>query len=193
MLVGRAFESPRALDGAEGELGDTFANPSNICAEDCEVATSMSGGLLPAAEFSPDGDGFGFVGEDGASEVGERGPPHCDINERTGQVRQLGCGRCQARTNRRKQGNVVSGSRTAAGADPDCWIGFKRTTRTRHDCCTSNSSVTLLSTPRQGKPRNPEFLQAIASNNDRDLPRISERYEQLQNALPMQKRMCSRE
>lgn len=90
ILFGRGgFESPRALDGVDGELGEFGADESNLRAEDCGVAVSISGGLLPLGGLSPDGDGVGLPDEGGASEVGDRGgAPHCDMNERTRQVRQ---------------------------------------------------------------------------------------------------------
>lgn len=110
MLSGRGgFESPRALDGVDGEPGESFVNASSLCADDCGVAVSISGGL----RFSPDGDGVGLVGEGGASVVGDRGaPPHCDINERTRKMCQSGL--ClKART---RQARDCRFRPTAAGA-----------------------------------------------------------------------------
>ena len=124
MLFGRGgFESPRALEVVDGEPGEAW---SNLCAEDCGVAVSMSTGLLVAGALSPDGDGVGLPGEGGASEVGDRGgpPPHCDMNERTRQERQSGCCTCKARAT---QGSLVSELRAAAGAGFWLWYRFHRT------------------------------------------------------------------
>ena len=115
ILFGRdGFESPRALDGVDGEAGESFNDASSLSVEDCGVAVSMSGGRLPGGAFSPEGDGLGLVGEDDVSKVGERGapPPHCDINDRTGQVRQSGCGMRKARARQARDcGFRISGYR----------------------------------------------------------------------------------
>ena len=82
MLCGLAgLESPRAFDSLLGEPGEGSADLSNFVAKDCGVDVSMFRGR----RFSPDGDGVGLFDVEGESSgPGDRWPPHCDINERTG-------------------------------------------------------------------------------------------------------------
>ena len=61
MLIGRGgFESPRALDGVDGERGEAWPDASNFWTEVFGVTVSIGGGLLAGDSFSPDGDGLGL-------------------------------------------------------------------------------------------------------------------------------------
>ena len=81
MLIGRAFESPRALDeGVEGEFEDSTPDASSFVLEAWGVKRSV----LPEERAT-----LSLEGEDrGPSVVGDRGPPHCDMNERTSTLDQ---------------------------------------------------------------------------------------------------------
>ena len=78
------FESPLALDGVDGELGEFGADTSSCwatAAREVEVSI-MDGGAF--RNRSVEGGGVCFS-ESCASFAGDRGAPHCDMKERTTQ------------------------------------------------------------------------------------------------------------